>query len=293
MKSFNNVTVVKESLVLVLEDERRSTMKSKMFVLVIGVALVMAASQASAALVGHWKLDEASWNGTADEVVDSSGTGNHGYAVNGADTTADAKYGRAGSFDRTQNQYVSIADDDSLDLTTAITFGCWYKSPVVLDKDSPGMKIMAKSTSWSNGWFIDFHNQWGGAGVWRLQFEISSSGNMQEVLTSVGPPDHSLPADTWVHLAGTYDGSTMRLYVDGVEKAHKDIAGSLVVNSNIVTLATQGSAADYATGVIDDAKIYNEVLDADGITNQMMIPEPATMVLLGIGGVGLLIRRRR
>ena len=281
------VKVVKESLVL--EDERRSAMKSRMIVLVVGVALAMAAGQASAALVGHWKLDEASWDGTAGEVVDSSGTGNHGKAENGADTTADAKYGRAGDFDRTQNQFVRIGDDDSLDLTTAITFGCWFKSPVVLDGTSPGMKIMAKSTSWDNGWFIDFHNNWGGGGRWRLDMEIN--GSMYQAACDVGPGG-SLAADTWVHLAGTYDGSTMRLYVDGVEKDHLDIAGSMDVTNIDITLASQGGSWDFATGVIDDAKIYNEVLDADGIA-QMMIPEPGTMVLLGIGSVGLLLRRRR
>jgi len=39
--------------------------------------------------VAWWKMDEASWNGTAGEVKDSSGT-NHGTAVNGANTTSTA-----------------------------------------------------------------------------------------------------------------------------------------------------------------------------------------------------------
>ena len=38
-----------------------------------------------------------------------------------------------------------------------------------------------------------------------------------------GPP--SVPLQTWVHLAGTYDGSQMRLYVNGVEVNSEAVSG--------------------------------------------------------------------
>ncbi len=49
-------------------------------------------------LVGYWKMDENSWNGTAGEVKDASGNGNNGVSVNGATTNA-GKFGGAGIFD--------------------------------------------------------------------------------------------------------------------------------------------------------------------------------------------------
>ena len=49
-------------------------------------------------LVGYWKMDENSWNGTAGEVKDASGNGNNGTSVNGATTNA-GKFGGAGIFD--------------------------------------------------------------------------------------------------------------------------------------------------------------------------------------------------
>ncbi|MCW8887237.1 MAG: hypothetical protein OQK12_18570, partial [Motiliproteus sp.] len=40
----------------------------------------------SGALVGEWRMDETTWSGVSDEVVDNSGNGNHAIAVNGATT---------------------------------------------------------------------------------------------------------------------------------------------------------------------------------------------------------------
>jgi hypothetical protein len=49
-------------------------------------------------LVGYWKMDETSWNGTSGEVLDASGNNNHGVRAGDATTTA-GKYGSGGSFD--------------------------------------------------------------------------------------------------------------------------------------------------------------------------------------------------
>lgn len=50
--------------------------------LVVGIQI-----QVNASLIAWWKMDEANWNGTTGEVIDSSANLIHGKAVNGADTT--------------------------------------------------------------------------------------------------------------------------------------------------------------------------------------------------------------
>lgn len=60
---------------------------------VVGTSLTLSSqtvpgSTLSNGLVGYWKMDEASWNGTAGEVKDSSGNGNNGTAFNGFAGTA-------------------------------------------------------------------------------------------------------------------------------------------------------------------------------------------------------------
>ncbi|MCX6789152.1 MAG: LamG domain-containing protein [Candidatus Gribaldobacteria bacterium] len=69
-------------------------------------------TNASEGLVGYWKMDEASWAGVANEVVDSSGNANHGVAAGGAtkaNTTSTAKFGMAGNFDGVDD-YVSVGN---------------------------------------------------------------------------------------------------------------------------------------------------------------------------------------
>jgi len=79
-----------------------------------------------AAPVGWWRMDESSWNGTADEVTDSSGNGNDGVRVATATTSSSSKVGPyCGTFDG-DSDYVNCGNDDSLDFpTNDFTLEAW------------------------------------------------------------------------------------------------------------------------------------------------------------------------
>ena len=79
-------------------------------------------------LIGHWKLDEMSYNGTAGEVVDSSGNGNHGFTlglpktnpgVNGRSLVIDSRWGIY------KNPMAVIPHTDSLTLSGDFTVCLW------------------------------------------------------------------------------------------------------------------------------------------------------------------------
>ncbi len=70
-------------------------------------------SDASEGLIGYWKMDEASWATTSATVLDSSGNGYNGTPKNHATSTATAKFGRAGTFDGTDD-YVSVGNVGSV-----------------------------------------------------------------------------------------------------------------------------------------------------------------------------------
>ncbi|MEM9594255.1 MAG: LamG-like jellyroll fold domain-containing protein [Acidobacteriota bacterium] len=96
---------------------------------VSGGAVRLVGTSAGAALVGYWRMEEAAWNGTPGEVVDSSGQGNDGAALAGADTVAAGLLGRAGSFDGSQG--IAIPPGAALDLNGQIdefTVVCWFKA---------------------------------------------------------------------------------------------------------------------------------------------------------------------
>jgi hypothetical protein len=75
-----------------------------------------------------------------------------------------------------------------------------------------------------------------------------------------------LPAGKWVHLAGTFDGSTMRLYLDGQACGTLARPGSLLPFSGRLVLGNYdvGHAA-FFSGLLDDVRVYQRVLPAEEI----------------------------
>lgn len=76
-------------------------------------------------------------------------------------------------------------------------------------------------------------------------------------LTSSEP----LPTGRWVHLAATFDGKTMRLYVDGIERGAMDRPGEIRPNNCHFVLGNYevGHTAHF-TGLLDDVRLYRRVL---------------------------------
>jgi hypothetical protein len=70
----------------------------------------------------------------------------------------------------------------------------------------------------------------------------------------------SLPANTWKHLAATYDGATLRLYVDAVQVAQGSITGALQVSNGALRIAGHSILGDFFSGRIDEVRIYNKAL---------------------------------
>ena len=85
---------------------------------------------------------------TTGAVIDSSGQNNAGTIVNGAARTAAGKIGRAIDFDGV-NDYVSVADANSLDLTAGMTLEAWVQLDTVSSwrtailKEKPGSDVYA------------------------------------------------------------------------------------------------------------------------------------------------------
>jgi len=72
--------------------------------------------------------------------------------------------------------------------------------------------------------------------------------------------------DQWHHVAGTYDGNDVRLYIDGVEAASTAFAGTIRNISYDLNIGSNDQEAGrFYDGAIDEVRIYNRVLDATEI----------------------------
>lgn len=179
-------------------------MKKKLFSAVILVTLlasvlpslpVMASPGPS--LVGSWNFDE----GAGSTAGDSSGYGNHGTLL----PSNEGKFGGALSFDGV-NDYVMVADSPTLE-PTMITVELWVQATsshayeYILTKFLP-------PTATDRASYAFYTGSSGG-----LRFYVGTTS------TYYASPDAGTGIwnGNWHHIAGTFDGSEVRLYVDGTK----------------------------------------------------------------------------
>jgi hypothetical protein len=79
-------------------------------------------------LHAYWKYNAASWNGTPDEVIDSSGNGFHGTAYDGANTIPGGHIGRAGSFDGYDDRIITT-NNAGITGNPSFTISAWIYIP--------------------------------------------------------------------------------------------------------------------------------------------------------------------
>jgi hypothetical protein len=101
------------------------------------------------------------------------------------------------------------------------------------------------------------------------RFQVSAGGTYQIVN---GPT--SLVNNGWHHLAGVYDGSRIRLYVDGTLRATTPLSGWIPFTSTPVYIGasregTSLADADFFNGDIDDVRIWYSALSQTDILARM------------------------
>ena len=209
-------------------------------------------------LVAAYPFDE----GTGTTVHDVSGNGNNGTISNVTWTTA-GKYGDALVFNGT-NALVTINDSSSLHLTTGMTLEAWVNPSTV-------------TSAWRDVVYKGNDNYY---------LEATSSYNKVPVGGGqVGsPPSYAeakgtaaLPTNTWSFLSATYDGTTMRIYVNGTQVGTQAETGSLLTSTNPLQIGGDSIFGQYFAGLIDEVRVYNVALTAAQIQSDMNTP-------IGTGG---------
>jgi len=190
-------------------------------------------------------------NSDGSGVLDASLNGNNGLLINGADINAVGKdKSRAGFFDGV-NDYIEIKDSASLDLPR-FSISAWVKLNSIGTEDI----IVSK------GWF----DESGGGPMLGLYSTYYMFGDESTAPTNNARSATHPTVGIWTHLVGTYDGSTARIYVNGIKEGNKVLSMTMNNSNRIKIGAGYYNAigpAYYSTGQIDNVKIYNRTL-SDG-----------------------------
>src|SRR5262249_60100866 len=69
------------------------------------------------------------------------------------------------------------------------------------------------------------------------------------------------------HLVGTYDGATLRIYVNGVQVASTTSSSQMVSNTQALRIGTWAGTSNFADGVLDEVFVENQALSPTQITS--------------------------
>jgi hypothetical protein len=216
-------------------------------VLVLTLAGTTANAQVTEGLVGWWTFDEGSGNIAAD----SSGNGNDGTLNGPVEWTTEGKIGGAMKFTGPYN-YIQIQDSPSLDMTDEITIAAWINPSWTGNN-----RILQKSSGGGDNQYR-LLKEWGDNMVFHLP------GLSPDRLEFEGLP----PIGEWTHLAATYDGSSMKVYYDGVVVGEMESSGQMGVSDGTLCIGTKheiAPAGDEFNGMLDDVRIYNRALSVSEI----------------------------
>jgi hypothetical protein len=202
-------------------------------------------------LVAAYAFDE----GTGTTVADLSGNGRTGTIVSAVWSTS-GKYGKALSFNGT-NARVSIPDAAALHLTTGMTLEAWINPSTV-------------SSAWRDVIYKGNDNYY-------LMATTSPNGSPAAGGTFAGTNTNllgtsALPVNTWTHLAATYDGAMLRLYVNGAPVSMVARTGALSSSTNPLGIGGDSIFGQYFSGLIDEVRVYNIALPPSQIQADMFAP---------------------
>ena len=216
------------------------------------VAPTTPGAPAPTGLVAAYGFDE----GVGVTITDVSGNGNAG-TIAGATWTPSGKFGTALEFNGVDS-LVSIPASASLNVSAAMTLEAWIY-PIanqsgwrtVIQREVNAYMLNAST---SEGPLVP-----GGGGTFGGVYE-----------TAAAPPP--VPVGAWTHLAVTYNGAMVTMYVNGALVESNAISGSIETNTNPLWIGGNVPFGEFFQGRIDEIRVYNRALSQAEIQTDMNTP---------------------
>lgn len=207
----------------------------------------------STGLVAAYGFEE----GAGTRAVDSSPAAANPGTLAGAARSSAGRFGRALSFDGVDDR-VDVKDSGSLDLTSAMTLEAWVK-PSVTKGEWRTLVIKERRAGLAYALYSGTENARPSVHAFTSR-EYGTRGT------------RALALKTWSHLAATYDGARLRLYVNGVRVSSRALTNRMRVSRGALRIGGNDVWGEYFKGIIDEVRIYDRALTAAEIRADMLDP---------------------
>ena len=233
------------------------------FALAFKAALPAQTIPQSSNLRARWTMRSVSGSSVPDVARSNNGTAHGSYAwVPGTgcpDCPALRLYG-------SNNDYVDVSDNNTLDLTSAGTIAAWIYIPDASSLNSRAGLVHKGVWTSNNTANTAYTLQ-----LWPTRLlsltVTDSSGTASQVTSS-----NAIAAQGWHHVAGTWGSSGMSVYIDGVEAGHSSSSPTARTNTSSLYLGRasvpNGGTSTYYpfNGILDEVYLYSVQLTDDEIT---------------------------
>ena len=195
-------------------------------------------------IVAHWTFDEMSGNTLSDKSIYN----NQGTIVN-----AQWVSGNVGGALQFQDEcYVNIPYSSSLQPTGNIT-----------------LEAIIKFTTFSQNQGIFSTNEYGGYGLWVFDTLPNIFIQIDSEYQTASASSSELNLNQWYHIAGVYNGSELKFYINGDLKESIDANGPITYTyHNALKIGSDASSTDEP-----DAQFFQGIIDEIRITRIALQPE--------------------
>ena len=197
--------------------------------------------------VAYWRLSEASGTTAVDETSSNNGTYAGGVSFGQPGAIVNDGANKATSFDGVDDT-MSLSSGGALSMGTAVSIEVWVKrSRSGVFQAIAGKPTSGQSKAENYSLWLTTANQ--------VRMYVGN-GTTYGSVTSTGALDTN-----WHHIVGTFDNSTLRLYIDGTLNASVSTPVRLTPNPNpfVVARSTSSSSTNFG-GLLDELAVYSTVL---------------------------------
>ena len=201
-------------------------------------------------LVSHWEFDEGSGSTVTSSVYNKTDDLNEDLSSG----WVDGIFGTALNFDGSGDT-VTVAHYDAVGLTNNITLSAWIKPDSIDDGDGIISKGYLSGDSYA--------------------MNLTAAGNLV-FKTDAGEwqSNSQVNTDQWQHVAISYDGSSLKFYINGQQDSNV-VSTNMTLQSSLDPIQIGSDTVNfnfkYFDGVIDDARIYNRALSTNEIGSLALV----------------------
>ncbi|MHA2247744.1 MAG: DUF2341 domain-containing protein, partial [Candidatus Hodarchaeales archaeon] len=198
---------------------------------------------------GVWHLSETSGGSLA--IKDSTTNANHGTNYGTVELGGSGQISGGIGIDEYAD-YISIADSNSLDITTDLTLSVWTKA----ENFEYQLCVIAKDEDPSSPYAIWYQNSTND-----IRFNL-------EGVETTGASGVTVNRDAWMYVVMTYDGASISIYKDGNVGYSVGDSGTITSNNQPLQFGREEMYGDYFLGYMDEVRISNTSRSAEWILTE-------------------------